>query len=223
MLDQNYLSYNTPRMKIKPLPLFWVLLACFTTASAQHRVELTPFAGYQFGGRINYYEGTFRIQDHAVYGGSLGVEVHDGFLAKFTYSYMGTEGDFTPVSYSYNPYELSMSVQYFLLGMEREFGDKLKGFGDFSLGAAWFDSHDDNVSDMVAFSVSLGGGAKIMFTKSIGIKLQGHLLLPMEFAGVSAFAGIGTGGTTGGLTVNSYSVIAEGELSGGLIFNLGGK
>ncbi len=210
-------------MKLKLLPLLALLLVLWLPMSAQHRIELTPFAGYEFGGRINYYEGTFRIQDHGVYGGSLGVEVHPGLLAKFTYSYMGTEGDFTPTSYAYQPYNLNMSVQYFLLGMEREFGDKIKGFGDFSLGATWFDSKDPKVSDVVAFAVALGGGAKIMFTKSVGIKLQGHLLLPMEFAGVSAFAGIGAGGTTGGLTVNSYSILAEGDLTGGLIFVIGGK
>ena len=46
-------------------------------------------------------------------------------------------------------------------------------------------------------------------------------MLPMVFAGVGGYYGIGTGGSGGGLYVNSYTAIVQGDFSGGLVFSFG--
>jgi hypothetical protein len=208
-------------MKTRLLLFLIIILGTGFLSMGQRRIELTPTAGYQFGGHINYNEGSFRVLDAGVYGGSLGVEIRPNLLAQFTYTYMGTTGEFTSHSNAYPNQNINMAMQYFLLGIEPEFGNKIKGFGDFGMGVAWFDSQDPKVSSVVEFAVSLGGGAKIMFSKHVGIKMQGHLLLPMAFAGVGGYYGMGTGGSSSGVYVSSYAVMPQGELSGGLIFCLG--
>ncbi len=43
----------------------------------------------------------------------------------------------------------------------------------------------------------------------------------MIFGGVGGYVGIGGGGTSGGLTLNSYATIVQGDFNGGLVFSLG--
>jgi hypothetical protein len=213
-------------MKSKTFLILSFVLIIALQGFSQRRIELTPMAGYQFGGSVHYTEGKFKIDDNAVFGGILGVEIRPNLVGEFSYSYMGTKGTFTPYSnYALEPQTYNMNVQYYQLGIEKEFGkQQFKGFGLFSMGATWFDfTNDANVSDAVKFSVGLGLGAKIMFTKVVGIRVQGRLLLPMNFAGGGAYVGVGTGGTTGGFYVSSWSAIVEGDFTGGLIFMLGKK
>jgi hypothetical protein len=208
-------------MKTKQLLLLLILLVPSLVVLAQRRIELTPFAGYQFGGSVHYNEGKLKFDDNAVYGGEIGVEVSHNMMAVFTYNYMGTMAHFEPYYSQYQAYDFNGAMQYFLLGVEKEIGNQFKGYGKFSMGAAWFDSHDPKVSDAVKFAIGLGLGGKLMFSKVVGIKLQGRLLLPMTFAGVGAYYGAGTGGTGGGLTVNSFATVVQGDFTGGLIFCIG--
>ncbi len=60
-----------------------------------------------------------------------------------------------------------------------------------------------------------------MISDRVGIMARGRLMLPMVFGGVGGYVGIGSGGTSGGLTLNSYAAIAQGDFNGGLIFRLG--
>jgi len=46
---------------------------------------------------------------------------------------------------------------------------------------------------------------KIYINDRIGVRLQGRMLMPMYFAGIGFYAGIGTGGTSSGLSLNGYS------------------
>ena len=36
-----------------------------------HRFEITPMVGYQFGGKINFIQGDFKMYDNVNYGGAL--------------------------------------------------------------------------------------------------------------------------------------------------------
>jgi hypothetical protein len=210
-------------MKSQKLFILLFFLLIWTAGSAQRRVELTPFAGYQLLGTVEYIEGSLNFDNGGIYGGQIGVEVSRNTVATFAYSYMGTTAHFNPYYSSYSAYDFNGAMQYFLLGVEKEVGDKYKGYGKFEMGTAWFDSHDPDISDAVQFAIGLGLGAKLMFTKSVGIRLQGRMLMPMLFAGVGAYYGVGTGGSSAGLTVNSYSVSVQGDFTGGLIFCIGAK
>ncbi len=95
-----------------------------------------------------------------------------------------------------------------------------KPFGSFSLGTTIFSPKTD-YSNVWRFSITLGLGAKIAISERVGVILRGRLMIPMVFAGVGGYYGIGSGGSNGGLYVNSYSSIVQGDFSGGLYFSLG--
>jgi hypothetical protein len=50
----------------------------------------------------------------------------------------------------------------------------------------------------------------------IGLRFQGRLIIPMQFAGGSIY--VGTGGA--GVSVGSYTTFVEGDFSGGLFVQL---
>jgi len=69
-----------------------------TTYSQDHKVELTPFGGYLLGGSIKFYEGKFKVEDAACYGGNLAVQVKSGAFIELSYTGMTTQGNWEPYS-----------------------------------------------------------------------------------------------------------------------------
>ena len=215
-------------MKIKNILKSFFIVALLLTAgssfSQTRTVELTPFAGYQFGGTMKFYEGKIRVDNALNYGVAIDVDIRYGVKAGFFYSRMDTKASWNPyLGYEsfYPPASFDVAVNYFQVGTVKEFmQDKIKPFGTFTLGATWFDPSGD-ISDQWYFSVSLGAGVKIFFTERIGIRLQGRFLMPMTFSGVGLYAGVGSGGVSTGLGASAWSVIAQGDLTGGLIFVIG--
>ena len=189
-----------------------------------------PFAGYMFGGSVNYYEGKLNIQNGLDYGLSVLVPLQSLVDLEINYTRMDK------VTASFNPYyeytsiyesdEFDLVTNYFQIGGISKFyngSSVAQPFGSLSLGATWFDptanqnSKYANYSDVWRFSVTLGLGVKLMFSERVGIMLRGRLMMPMTFAGTSFYAG--TGGS--GLAVNSWVAPLQGDFNGGLIIKVG--
>jgi hypothetical protein len=206
------------------LALSALVFFSFSGALAQGRpMQLYLLAGYQFGGRLEFYEGNFDIEDKGNWGLGLDVETQPGMLVGFSYSRMNTTGYFEsyyPITYPSESYDLT--VDYFQLNVRRlQKKGPLEGYGLFSMGATWFNMLEENIEDGWMFSIGLGAGVNYFFTDKFGIKLQGRLLMPMYFAGMGMFVGIGTGGVSTGVSANAWAPIVQGDLSGGVVFRLG--
>jgi len=191
---------------------------------AQGGVELVPFAGYMFGGSVNYYEGKLKIENGMNYGASLLVPVHDFLDLEVNYTRMDSKASFSP-AYGYPSLEYAqtnLATNYIQIGGVSKFyaqSTQVTPFGSISLGATWFSPDAADFGDVWRFSMALGLGAKIMFSDRIGIMVRGRLLMPMFFGGVGVYAG------TGGVGVGVSSVVAplQGDFNGGLIIKLGGN
>ena len=211
--------------KIKNYLLIVAILFSATVLTAQDaapttkstKVSLTPMVGWQFGGRAQFYEGDLKIEDNVNFGGLLAVKVGYGTSFEISYSWMGTSAYFK----SYVPYlsnrTMDLDVHYIQIGGVKDFKEgPITPFGLLSLGLTGFvpEKFDTAVSSEWLFSVALGAGMKIMLSDRIGIRLQGRLLMPMNFGGFGFYAG--TGGSGG--TVYTTVPIVQGDLSAGLIF-----
>jgi len=187
--------------------------------SAQGKLELTPFAGYMFGGKLRLYEGELKFKDNMNYGLILDYEVAPDSKLEFFWSQMNTTAEFRPY-YGFEDYRGSfdVNVNYFQIGGVREINNgQVRPFGAFTLGATYFSPQDANISDDWRFSITLGGGAKIWLSDRIGLRLQGRLLMPMYFSGVGFYAG--TGGS--GMSVGASSTIIQGDFTAGLMIAIG--
>lgn len=191
--------------------------------SQDHKVELTPFGGYLLGGSIKFYEGKFKIEDNACYGGMLAVQVHSGAFVEFSYTGMTTQGEWQP----YSDYSLEhpgqtvdMTVNHLQIGSVNELpldNEAIRPYGTFTLGTTWFNFKEEDSNDEWLFSVAIGLGLKYFFNERIGIRIQSRLLLPIVYNGGGFY--IGTGGS--GMYISSTAPIVQGDFTGGLIIALG--
>ncbi len=203
--------------------IFIAVLLIPIVASAQ--VELAPSVGYMFGGRLNYYQGELKIADRVDYSLSLIVpEITWGTDLEINYTRMDSRINFRANSNypDYKDDEFGISVNYIQIGALKSLGtdEKFKPFGSFSAGATIFAPKND-ISNVWRFSITLGLGVKYWITDRVGIIVRGRLMIPMIFGGVGGYYGIGSGGSGGGLTLNTYSSIVQGDFNGGLVFSLG--
>lgn len=188
-----------------------------------HKVEITPFGGYMLGGSIKFYEGKFKVNDAACYGGMFAVALRSGSLIEFSYTGMNTVGDWKP----YSDYNVSipegsvdMAVNHFQIGSVNELpldNEAIRPYGTASLGTTWFNIKDDDADDEWLFSVAAGLGLKYFFTDNIGIRIQARLLLPVVYNGGGFY--LGTGGS--GMYVSSTAPIVQGDFTGGIVIALG--
>ncbi len=201
-----------------------ILLAFSTMISAQdHKVELTPFGGYMLGGSIKFYEGKFKVNNAACYGGMLAVQVRSGVFIEMSYTGMTTTGDWRPYnSYSidYPEKTVDMAVNHFQIGSVNELpldNESIRPYGTVSVGTTWFNPKESNADDEWLFSVAAGLGLKYFFNERIGIRAQARLLLPLVYNGAGFY--FGTGGS--GAYVSSTAPIVQGDFTGGIIIALG--
>jgi opacity protein-like surface antigen len=212
--------------KITLIFLIGLMTVSFTSLKAQteNKIEIAPMVGYQFGGQVHYYEGDFKMDNAMNFGVNINFLVRQAHRVELTYSLMNTEGHFRPYSTfigDFNSWDGDIAVHYITIASHSEYninGGPVTLFGGIGLGTAILDIKHTSVSDIWRFSMSVTGGAKIAISDRIGIRLQGRLLMPMYFAGVGFYAGIGTGGASTGLSMNAGVVAFQGDFQGGLYF-----
>lgn len=203
-----------------------LLFAMLFPILAMSQVEIVPSVGYMLGGGIKFYEGKLKIQDGMSYGASLIIpEVKFATDVEINYTRMDSRATFTayPGYPLYSDEAVDISTNYIQVGVLKDLGgnDRVMPFGSFSMGATIFSPKAAGYSDTWRFSITLGLGAKLMFTDRVGVMLRARMLLPMNFGGVGGYYGFGSGGSGGGLYVDSYATIVQGDFSGGLILKLG--
>jgi hypothetical protein len=210
--------------KITAILLFVLLITDPLSVLSQGKIEITPFGGYMFGGKMRFYEGDFKIYDAGNYGLAIDIELANDTKLELFWSQMNTTAQFKPYyGFDYLGREaFDINVGYIQIGGVREIDmDNIRPFGVMTVGTTYFKPQSKageyQYSDDWRFSVSLGGGAKIWFTDRVGIRLQGRLLLPM-FWGGAGFT-FGTGGS--GISVGASTSMVQGDFTGGLIIGLG--
>ncbi len=207
-------------LKITGIIALAFLLIAPDSLSAQGKFELTPMIGYQFGGKLRMYEGDLKVKDQMNYGLAASTELAPDTRLEFMWTSMQTSADFRPYyGYEFLRGSFNLNINYYQIGGVREFpkGGAVVPFGEFTLGAVQFTPSDVNIAETWRFSVALGGGAKFWLSDRIGIRLQGRLLMPLYFQGVSLYAG--TGGS--GMGVGAGVPILQGDFLAGLIFAFG--
>jgi hypothetical protein len=181
--------------------------------------ELIPWAGYMLTGSAEFYQGKMDFDNGPVFGGSFIFQKSKKAPGlELTYSHTNSKAHFKPYpGFDIDEKQFDLSINYLLLGFIKNLGgnDIFVPFISLGAGGTWFSSKEYTTEWM--FSTALGGGARIYFSKRVGLFLRGRLLLPMQFAGASGWCGIGTGGADCGLSVNTYSPVVEGDFTGGII------
>ena len=134
-----HLILTLKNIEMKKIKLLFIVALLPLFSIAQGGAEIIPFAGYMFGGSVNFYEGKYKITDGVDYGLSVLVPIREVVDVELNYTRMDSEGKFT--AYSGYPgfvdKQTVMSTNYFQVGAVKAFtkqNPKIIPFG-FNLNA----------------------------------------------------------------------------------------
>ena len=214
-------------LMIKMLVLSVLIIGTPDTAYAQPEgalkgIEITPYAGYMWGGKQRYYNGEFKIDGAFTYGVMLSYSPRPGTWVEFAYSGAQTQGRTILGGEVGVEEDFDIGVNYFLIqGRQiwRTGAEDIRPFGIMGLGAAYYNGQSDNSEgDVWSFAMSFGLGLIYDVSDRIGIRIQSRLLMPLTFGGIGFGCGIGTGGGGCGGGVSTYATMLQGDVGGGLVF-----
>ncbi len=189
-------------------------------ARGEGRFEITPFAGFRFGGS---FEDNTTGQSLVVgESGSLGLilgyrdtpETHYELFYSFQRTDLRGSGTFggEPL--------FDLDIQYLHLGGTYEFpGErKLLPFLSGGLGVTFLVPSGEGLDSSTNFSLSLGGGVKVPISGKVGVRLEGRGYMTILPGSTEVFC-VSSGGAACAVRVTG-DVLWQFELLGGISFGL---
>ena len=195
--------------------------------AASTAIEVTPTAGWQWGGTLDYSAGGDVHANAALnYGGAIGAMIRPGEWYEVSYSYQATDliGR-PPAAPSFKVFDLD--THYIQIAGGRNLMPTATGraypYVIGGLGMTIFSPGTPTVAlspdTHTLFSASLGGGVRVTVNQRVDLRLQARLLLPMNFTEGSFY--FGSGG--GAVSVSGGTFMAQGEATLGLTIKRAGS
>ncbi len=179
-----------------------------------HRFEISPFIGYQIGGRLQVQRGELNIKDDMKYGGSIGMYVRPGMQIELAYVRQDTELLLKEAVFGLETSVSNMSVEYFQIGGLQELrSGRVRPFGLFMLGLTHFNPKEKGRSSEWRLSFGMGAGVKVFASQHLGLRFQGRLLFPYFAEG----GGIWCTAPGGCFATLSGRLVVQLDFTGGLI------
>ncbi|HZD54697.1 MAG TPA: hypothetical protein VE080_00450 [Candidatus Aquicultoraceae bacterium] len=182
-------------------------------------VELTPFAGFRFGG--SFEDNATGLDLDAEEGASFGVvldvpatrETEYELFYSFQRTEIGGGGAFRKEPL------FDLDVHYLHVGGLLLFPrERARPFIGGGLGITWFSPRGPGPGSDVRFSLSLGGGVKIPVSKRVGLRLEGRGFLTILPESTDLFC-VSSGGAACDVRVQG-DVFGQVELLAGISFGL---
>ena len=186
-----------------------LLLAAAAPARAQ-AVQITPFAGYAFGGSVRdtAFQEERSFESSLAYGGSISFPMSEGWRFELLYSRQPTRltGGVAP------PFDVT--IERYLAGFQEEKGQggNVRWFGTIWFGATRFVPGLAGYDATTKFGAGIGLGVKTFFSKNVGLRLEARGFYTL------------VKGDSGSLCANGQCLIVfsgtglwQGDVNGGLI------
>jgi hypothetical protein len=173
-------------------------------------VQITPFAGYAFGGSVRdaVLDGERSFEPALAYGGAVSFPVSESWRFELFYSRQPTrvEGGVRP--------SFDVTIERYLAGFQEEKGEgeRVRWFGSVWLGATRFAPGLGGFDSETRFGGGVGLGVKTFFAKNVGLRLEARALYTLVSGegGVLCVSG-------DCLFVFSGNGLWQGDVSAGLI------
>lgn len=151
-------------------------------AQAQQRdIEITPFAGFRWGGYVDLASGpqtyeSYRFKDSVNYGGTLDVTLMPGFLPNLEGEFMWNRQSTELSSFTNGEYQDvgSTKLDQYQFGLLYQFKPREARFHPFIVGGLGFENfHTNGVMPFSnRFAFNIGGGVKYFITSHIGLRAE---------------------------------------------------
>lgn len=199
--------------------ILWIgasIAVLVASAASAQSVELTPFVGYRFGGAFvsefgdNDFEDT-DVEGSESFGMILGVAVADHWKVELIYDSQATEASVDGGLFGRE--NLDVDIDYYHVGTTYEWvlDTPARPYVAGSAGATDFGI--DGGGDETRFSMSLGGGVKVLPNEHFGVRIDGRwywTFIEQEDELVC--------GDRGCLTFNDSTLLFQWDVKVGLVF-----
>ena len=187
-----------------------VLLLAAAGAARAQSVQITPFAGYAFGGsaRDVVLDQERSFEAALAYGGTISFPISESWRFELLYSRQPTElkGGLAPA--------FDVTIERYLAGFQEEKGEggNVRPFGTIWFGATRFVPGLEGVDATTKFGAGVGLGVKSFLTKNVGLRFEARGFYTLVKGDSGSFCLNGEC-----LVVFSGTGLWQGDVSGGLI------
>jgi len=203
-----------------PVAFAALLVLIPAAARAERGFEITPFAGFRFGGSFedNTTGTDFKVGETGSFGLILGLrdtpETHYELFYSFQRTDLRGSGTFGGAPL------FDLDIHYLHLGGTYEFPGERKvvPFISGGLGVTFLVPTGAGLDSSTNFSLSLGGGAKIPVTGKVGLRFEGRGYMTILPDSTEVFC-VSSGGAACAIRVTG-DVLWQFELLGGIYFSL---
>ncbi len=198
--------------------LVMTVMIALPSGLAAQGLEITPFGGYQVGGKLQIQVGDLRVSDNPNLGVILNVPLQSGAQLELLFAHQETNLKLTDRVTGVQATLFDMAVEYFQLGglYEAKRDGRVKAFGLGSLGVTHYNPQESGRSSEWRFSGGFGAGAKSFVSERVAIRTEARLMFTL----INASGGIFCGG--GGCLTNVQGTgVVQLLLTAGLTFKLG--
>ena len=188
-------------------------------AERQPRVELQPFIGYRLGGTFNLDDSEderLDIDSAMSYGLTVGIAVGPSGQMDLLWSHQETDLDVDGSIPGVVSRLSGFTVDYYQIEGSYVAGaidDKVRPFAAFGMGATRYGAPDGFSGNQTQFAVSIGGGAKVILGKSVGMRFQGRWIPTFFDTDEAIFCTSGSGC----IATASGDIVAQIEITTGLV------
>ena len=157
-------------------PGFILALALFPgVSSAEQTVEVAPFIGHVYGGSFedSITSANFEVADAAAYGLVVDFDLEPDKQIEILLSRQNTNLSTNDPLFTGNPL-FNLTIDYYHIGglyMLPDF-ERVRPFVSGTFGLTRMAPDRADLTTENRFSLSLGGGAKIFFTKNLGLRFD---------------------------------------------------
>lgn len=173
-------------------------------------VQITPFAGYAFGGSVRdvAFDEERSFESALAYGGSISFPISESWRFELLYSRQPTrlEGGLAA------PFDVT--IERYLAGFQEEKGEggNVRWFGSAWFGATRFVPDIGGFDATTKFGAGVGLGVKTFLTKNVGLRFEARGFFTLVRGDSGSFCSNGEC-----LVVFSGTGLWQGDVSGGLI------
>lgn len=157
-----------PRANGIPVVLAALAFVAAAPAAAQS-VQITPWAGYAYGGSVRdaEFDESYSFDAAFAYGGAVNFRIGETWRFELLYSRQETKLQ-GGLGASYD-----VTIERYLAGFQEEKGEEnVRWFGTVWLGATRFIPGLGNFDSETKFGGGVGLGVKTFFAKNVGLRLE---------------------------------------------------
>jgi hypothetical protein len=149
-------------------------LAAIPGAAQDRKVEISPFAGIQFGGAVQSQPGLLQVESDLVLGAIVDFRVRPDATLQFLYARQDTTLDFQSSDLFFPAHvRAGLAVEYYHLGGAVEFGEgKLRPYFALTVGGTRFDPNVEGYGSEWRFSIGSGVGVKGYLSPRFGLRAE---------------------------------------------------